>query len=111
MFAIDMHGAVEVVKPRVALNHESASKFCEAVVDRRRGGQPMVVIDLSQTPLVDSAGLEALLDVRDRMAELGGAVKLASVNPLCRDVLRVTGVADVYETYKDANEAVRSFVR
>lgn len=111
MIAAEMHGAVEVLKPSAALNRETAAKLCESVIGRRVRGQPMVIVDLSQTPLIDSAGLEALLDVRDHVRGLGGAAKLAALSPLCRDILRATGVADVFEVYKDANAAVRSFLR
>ena len=71
----------------------------------------MVVLNLKETPLIDSAGLEALLDVQERLQERGGQVKLASANPLCREILRITGVAEHFETYPDVKGAVGSFVQ
>ena len=70
----------------------------------------MVVLDMSDVPLMDSAGLDALLDISDAVLLKGGAVKLAALTQLCADVLRVTGVAGHFETYKEVKIAVGSFV-
>ena len=43
----------------------------------------MLVIDLQQTPLMDGAGLETLVELREKIEARGGSVKLAAVNALC----------------------------
>ena len=72
------------------------ASYCDelkrTVLQRARRRRPMLVVDLHEVPLVDSAGLETLVDLRERLESKGGAMKLAAVNPLCRDILRVTGV-------------------
>ncbi len=111
MFPIESQGAVDIVAPATTINHENATKFFEAIAQRPTKGQPMLVIDLSGVPLIDSAGLEALLDIQQSLYESGGTVKLAAPSQLCQDIFRVTGIAERFETYSDAKAAVRSFVR
>ncbi len=111
MFQFESQGAVDLLAPQIALNHENAEQFIIAVAERSYSGQPMVVIDMSSVPLVDSAGLEALLDIQQRFRESAGSLKLAGLTQLCEDVLRVTGLSQRFETYADTNSAVRSFVR
>jgi anti-anti-sigma factor len=62
-------------------------------------------------PLVDSAGLEALVDIQQAMQASGGTVKLAAPTQLCEDIFRVSGLAQRFEVYTDAKAAVRSYVR
>ena len=74
-------------------------------------GQPHVVFDMQGVPLVDSRGLELLLQMHDAYKRLGGDLKLASVNPLCAEILKITGVGPHFEIYRDTGAAVGSFVR
>lgn len=111
MFPIETQGAVEVVSPSVPLNTETAEKFAATLLERNYAGQPMVVLDMADIPLLDSAGLEALLKVEQSLRQAGGMLKLAAVSPLCSDILRITGLNQNFEIHHDAKAAVRSFIR
>ena len=60
---------------------------------------------------MDSVGLEALLEARDRCQKLGGSIVLARPNALCRDILRINGIDKELNIYDDAVKAVGSFAR
>jgi hypothetical protein len=55
--------------------------------------------------------LELLLDIQERCQRTGGALKLAGLNTLCREVLKATGVCARFEVFRDSRSAVRSFVQ
>lgn len=111
MLQIESQGAVEVITPKVALNHETVAPLRSAIADKTFAGQPMLVIDMNRVPLIDSAGLEALLDIQQMLRDSAGTMKLAGLTQLCEDILRVTGLAERFETYADLKSAVGSFVR
>jgi len=111
MLSVEPQGAVDVVRLNGPLNHESAEQLVETVQSGLADGQPMVVLDMSNVTLMDSAGLDALMDVHDTALLKGGVVKLAALNPLCSDVLRVTGVGGHFETFREVKIAVGSFVQ
>jgi len=111
MLNVKPQGAVDVVQLSGPLNHECAEELVETIQSGLAEGQPMVVLDMSDVPLMDSAGLEALLDIHDAVLLKGGAVKLAALNQLCVDVIRVTGIASRLESYTDVKLAVGSFVQ
>lgn len=83
------------------------SAVLEARLER---GQPHVVLDLQGVAVIDSAGLELLLDVQEKYQRMGGALKLANPGALCREVLKATGVGGRFEIFQDTRKAVRSFV-
>ena len=111
MFSIESQGAVDVVKPMAPLDHDNSAEFSETVATGLSTGKPMVVLDMSDIPLIDSAGLDALLDLQDALQDRGGAIKLAAATQLCQEVLRITGVDHQFETFDEVKSAVGSFVQ
>lgn len=111
MFAVKRQGAVDVVEPKVPLKGEYVEELHETIVHCHHKGVPMVVLNLHDVPLLDSAGLEGLLDVKDQVEAHRGFVKLAAFSPLVRDILRVSGVEQSFELFEDVKAAVRSFVQ
>ncbi len=104
-------GAVDVVRGSDRLNAEQADELRPLVESTLHRGQPRVVIDLVNVPLIDSDGLEFLLDMRDLCLRRGGECKLSGAGPLCRDILRVSGVAEEIEILPDMVTAAGSFAR
>jgi anti-sigma B factor antagonist len=111
MFTLRNQGAVRVIGGDQSLTVETvdaAAKVCEEALKQ---GQPRLVFDLQSVGLLDSAGLELLLDICDRCTDRGGALHLAAPNALCRDILRATSVADRFAIFRDTLSAVGSFAQ
>ena len=111
MFTVKSQGAVEVIAPNVPLNGEYVEELKETVQQCLGDGLPMLILNLRDVPLLDSAGLESLLDMRDLVEHRGGMMKLALPTPLTQDILRVSGVGRHFEVFPDEKSAVRSFVQ
>lgn len=109
MFQASKQGAVYVVSGTLSLNAENLALAREAFEECIGKGQPRLVMHLEGIPLIDSVGLELLLDVRDRCLQRGGALQLAAPNPLCRDILRATDLVSQFAIFDDVNSAVGSF--
>lgn len=109
MFTVEKQGAVTVLHPQAAITAAHCADLVAAATSGMGGGRPMLVVDLHGVPLVDSAGLEALIELRERIEARGGAMKLAGVNALCGDILRVTGVGQKFEQHAHVKTAVGSF--
>ena len=111
MFAVKSQGAVEVIVPNVPLKGEYVGELHETLQHCLGDGLPMLVLSMHDVPLLDSAGLEGLLDMRDQVEKRGGTMKLASLTPLAYDILRVSGISSQFEIFADEKTAVRSFVQ
>ena len=111
MFTLHRQGAIKVVAGQQVLNRETvahAQRVCDEALAQ---GQPRIVFDLQGVPLIDSAGIELLLEVRDRCAARGGALHLAGPTALCSDILVATQVARQFAIFDDTLSAVGSFVQ
>ncbi|MFQ5730793.1 MAG: STAS domain-containing protein [Planctomycetaceae bacterium] len=109
MFPRTRQGVVDVVHGTVPLNQDAESDFSAALETCLSKGGGQVVVDLREVSLIDSVGLETLVETQERCLRRGGALKIAAANALCRDVLRVTGVDEQIEVYSDVVAAVGSF--
>jgi len=110
MFEHKCQGAVDVITGGDRISGEHVAELALLLETRLERGQPQVVLDLQGVAVIDSAGLEMLLDVQDKYKRMGGALKLASPGAICREVLKCTGVGARFEIYPDSRKAVRSFV-
>lgn len=111
MFKHSKQGAINVISGSIPLSGEALDLLDNAFAPFINEGQPRAVLDLRNVPLIDSAGLERLLDLRDRFQQKAGTLKLAGVNPLCHDILSVTGVASYFESFPEVSQAVGSFIQ
>ncbi len=82
MSSVTPQGAVDVGQLSGPLDHENADRLVETVQSGLAEGQPMVVLDMSDVPLMDSAGLDALMDVHDAV-HLKGAPSSWPRSPNC----------------------------
>ena len=102
-------GNVVVLKPHGPLARADAEQFKERLVGARREGRPLIVIDASGIPFVDSLGLQALVETTEEMVHAGGArLKLAGANETFREVMDLTEIAPLFEHFIDVESALRS---
>lgn len=109
MFERERVGAVDVIHGADALVTEHLEPFVELLDGCVEEGQPKAILDLTEVPLIDSAGLETLLEMQEKFEGYGGALKLLINSGLCRDILDATGVDSRFEVFSDKREAVGSF--
>src|SRR5881275_3077969 len=103
-------GAVSVLKPVGALVATEAEQFKVRALEVAKEKLGRVMVDASAVPFVDSAGVEALVDITEELGQGGGVLKLCAVNATLREVLELTGWAEAFEYFEDVNTGVRSFL-
>jgi len=67
----------------------------------RRQPIDRLTFDMAGVPIVDSAGLAALVRISQRAHAVGCTLELINVSPFVRRVLDVTGLADVLNVRDD----------
>jgi anti-sigma B factor antagonist len=95
---LDLHGPI--AGPKAAGMLDSAvRRLC-------RDGVRCVVADFTRVPSVDLAGLGALVDAHLALREASGVFKLASVTKRIHDLVVITRLLTVFDTYDSVEEAV-----
>lgn len=109
-FSEQRHGAVSVIKPDGALTEADAPLFCSRMREAIEDSMGRLVLDASEIAYVDSAGIEALLEIGEKLGETGRVLKLTGVNETLREVFDLTQITGAFECFEDVNSAVRSFL-
>jgi anti-sigma B factor antagonist len=72
-------------------------------------GHRKLLLDLGNVSYVDSAGLGQLVQVYATTSHLGGSLKLLRVTKRLKDLLVLTKLLTVFESYDNEEEAIKSF--
>ena len=72
-------------------------------------GHKKIVLNLAGVPYIDSAGLGEIVRTYTTVSRQGGSQKLLNLTKRITDLLSITKLLTVFETYDSENEAVRSF--
>lgn len=72
-------------------------------------GQKKIVLNLAEVPYIDSAGLGEIVRTYTTVSRQGGSLKLLSLTKRIQDLLAITKLLTVFETFDSEGEAVKSF--
>ena len=72
-------------------------------------GPQKIVLNLENVPYVDSAGLGEIVRCYTKVSRKNGELKLLHLTKRIRDLLSITKLLTVFDTYETESEAVSSF--
>lgn len=72
-------------------------------------GHRKIVLNLADVPYVDSAGLGEIVRTYTTVSKNGGSLKLLNLTKRITDLLAITKLLTVFETFDTESDAVRSF--
>jgi anti-sigma B factor antagonist len=98
---LDLHGKILIGEGDDALR-DAVTKLVES-------SKSKILLNLADVPYVDSAGLGEIVRCYTTVSRKGGKLKLLNLTAKIRDLLAITKLLTVFETYDSEDEAVRSF--
>ena len=72
-------------------------------------GHKHVILNLGDVPYVDSAGIGEIVGSYTTLSRAGGTLRLLNLTKRIHDLLTITKLLTVFETFTSEDEAVRSF--
>ena len=72
-------------------------------------GRHHVIVNLGAVPYIDSGGLGQLVECYTTIARAGGRLTLLNINKRNHDLLSITKLAAVFETFDTEDTAVESY--
>jgi anti-sigma B factor antagonist len=90
----------------------------DALVDLRdsirealAGDQKNILLNLAEVSYIDSSGLGQLIGSYATITNRSGQMKLLNLQKKVNDLMQITKLLTVFETYTDEQAALRSFAR
>jgi anti-sigma B factor antagonist len=72
-------------------------------------GTKKIVLNLEGVPYIDSAGLGEVVRTHTTVSRQGGSLKLLNLTKRIEDLLSITKLLTVFDTYDSEADAVKSF--
>ena len=109
-YSFEDHGTTTVLTISGQLTSDQADVLRRACLERFAEGVRDIVLDFEHLTLIDSAGLEVLLWLREESAVHEGHLKLANLDDTVRKILKVTRLDrrfDVHDSIESAAKSLR----
>ncbi len=98
---VDISGKITIGEGDVQLR-EKVNELLDA-------GENRILLNLEKVKYMDSAGIGELVACYKRAKEKEGTVKLLNPSGKVYDLLQLTKLEEVFDTYRDEGEALGSF--
>src|SRR6186713_792708 len=72
-------------------------------------GHKKIILNLAEVPYIDSAGLGEIVRTYTTVSRQGGSLKLLNLTKRITDLLAITKLLTVFETYDHEAEAIKSY--
>lgn len=103
-------GAITVLDLGGRLTLEHNNRLKDKISSLIFQGRKQIVLNLARLEYMDSAGLGEMVACASTASKNGGAVKLANTTKRVKDLLTITKLVTVFESYDSEAEAVKGFV-
>jgi len=88
---------------------EGDGQIRDRIKDLLADGQRKILLNLGDITYIDSAGLGALISSYTTTKREGGQLRLVNLTKRITDLLSITKLLTIFETYDSEADAVRSF--
>ena len=90
---------------------EALAELRDSIKEALAGEQKNILLNLSDVSSIDSSGLGQLIGSYAAVTNRGGQMKLLNLQKRVTDLLQVTKLLTVFETYTDEQTALASFTK
>jgi anti-sigma B factor antagonist len=98
---IDLNGNLTIGR-----NEESLRETVKRLI---ADGHHAVLLNLADVPTIDSSGIGAIIKSFTSLQEAGGKLKVLRPSRMARQLLTITGLMSVLESFEDESQAITSF--
>ena len=88
---------------------EGSGELRNGIKSLLAAGNKKILINLSRVSYIDSSGLGELVSAYASVSGAGGQIKLENVQTKVLDLLQITKLNSVFETFPDEGTALKSF--
>ena len=94
---------------KLSLNDGSSLQLREKIRGLVQSGHKKILLDLSDVSSIDSSGIGELVAAYASVANQGGSLKLLGLTRKVHELLSITKLLTVFESFDNEAQALRSF--
>lgn len=98
---LDIHGKITI--------GEGSAEIRNKVRDLLQSGRKKILLNMGDVSYVDSSGIGELVSSFTTVTNAGGQLKLLQLTKKLQELLAITKLLTVFDTYNDEQQAVASY--
>jgi anti-sigma B factor antagonist len=98
------------ISGRVSLG-DALADLRDSIREALAGDQKNILLNLAEVSYIDSSGLGQLIGSYASVTSRGGQMKLLNLQKRVNDLMQITKLLTVFETYTNEETALRSFAK
>jgi anti-sigma B factor antagonist len=102
--------AILDISGRVTLG-DGLGELRDSIKEALAGDQKNILLNLAEVGYIDSSGLGQLIGSYASITSRGGQMKLLNLQKKVTDLLQITKLLTVFETYTSEDAALKSFTK
>ena len=100
---LDMSGRVSI--------GDALAELRDSIRESLAGNQKNILLNLAEVSYIDSSGLGQLIGSYATVTSRGGQMKLLNLQKRVHDLMQITKLVTVFETYANEEAALKSFAK
>lgn len=104
------NAAILDMSGRVSLG-DALADLRDSIGEALAGDQKNILLNLAEVSYIDSSGLGQLIGSYATVTNRGGQMKLLNLQKRVNDLMQITKLLTVFETYTNEEAALRSFAK
>jgi anti-sigma B factor antagonist len=100
--------AILDISGRISLG-DALGDLRDSIREALAGDQKNILLNLAEVSYIDSSGLGQLIGSFATVTNRGGQMKLLNLQKRVNDLMQITKLLTVFETYTDEETALKSF--
>ena len=90
---------------------EALGEFRDSIRESLAGDRKNILLNLAEVSYIDSSGLGQLIGSYATITDRGGQLKLLNLQKRVTDLMQITKLLTIFETYDDEPTALASFAK
>ena len=95
---------------RISLG-DALAELRDSIREALAGNQKNILLNLAEVSYIDSSGLGQLIGSYATVTNRGGQMKLLNLQKRVHDLMQITKLVTVFETYTNEEAALKSFAK
>jgi len=106
---VDRRPGLAVVYTDGYINNQGGEEIAQAANALMEEGYRALLLNLAGSKIVNSIGISILIEVLERMLELGGKLAFCSLTPTIQKTFHIMGLTQYAQVYADEASALAGF--
>ena len=105
--AITQLGNHTIVTLKEPITYQNCKELEDCIEGVAGKSQTAIILECKAVGYMDSAALEMLLRLQEKVRERGMQLKIVSLNAVCRDIMIVTRLINQFTVHASVQEAIK----